>query len=854
MQQQIRKESFQKRQEIIRQQAQTSSRSSSISDMGSKVKNWLDSSANTGGSERNQENNGDDDQSVDPDGEDVPEDPADDYSASHISALSKHSHPLELPHPPAPRPSKPVQKLQNVPVSRVHSPLPKPNANTRADCRTSTVACGYSDAENLVRLQRCLKGHALESVRSRLLLPASVPHVINTLRTLYGRPELIIRSLISEIQYVPAPRHDQLETLISFGLLVQNLVDHLKAAGQQNHLSNPTLMQDFVEKLPGSMRLDWAIYKNKSQPANLETFGEFMSGLVIAASEVSFEIPGLESALRHEKRKPRETGVIHTHSNERTSAVATGSASNNFKSGKPCGACGRVGHTRWRTVTSLKAQVWTSDGNWSSKKGFAEPASIVMENGHVDHGTGVSASHVFSGDLTWPLFRIVPVVLSSDSNRLTTFAFIDEGSSYTLLEESVAKQLGVEGHTEPLTLQWTGNVKRVEPKSQRVQVDISGKGCGAQYKLVGTRTVSRLVLPSQSLKYGNLAKNFPHLRGLPLQDYELVQPKLLIGLDNLRLCVPLKLREGGPSDPIGAKCRLGWNKAGISHLCEVPESDDDKRARQLLVDTTRRLSSGSGYETGLLWRTNNPNFPDSYPMALRRLEGLERKLQKDPSLEKRVREQIYEYERKGYAHKANLEELTSVEFGRVWYLPLGFVTNPRKPEKLRLIWDAAAKVGDVSFNSKLLKGPDLLTYLPRVLYQFRQYPVAVCGDIMQMFHQIKIRAPDCQSQRFLFRERPSDHPQVYVMDVVTFGSTCSPASAQFVKNLNADEFATDFESVNEAIAVVNDVKLVHSKGGFTLRHFLSNETEVLQKIGETDELEQKNLDLERGGNLSRSLE
>ncbi|XP_055615478.1 uncharacterized protein LOC129761755 isoform X1 [Toxorhynchites rutilus septentrionalis] len=43
----------------------------------------------------------------------------------------------------------------------------------------STEACGYTDSENLARLQRCLKGSALEAVRSRLLMPQSVPYVID---------------------------------------------------------------------------------------------------------------------------------------------------------------------------------------------------------------------------------------------------------------------------------------------------------------------------------------------------------------------------------------------------------------------------------------------------------------------------------------------------------------------------------------------------------------------------------------------------------------------------------------------------------------------------------------------------
>lgn len=104
----------------------------------------------------------------------------------------------------------------------------------------STRACGFSDVENLARLQRCLKGHALESVRSRLLMPAGVPHVIATLETLYGRPELIIHTLLQKIRNVLSPKQDRLETLIAFGMAVQNLSDHLEA-GRQSQQPDATI-------------------------------------------------------------------------------------------------------------------------------------------------------------------------------------------------------------------------------------------------------------------------------------------------------------------------------------------------------------------------------------------------------------------------------------------------------------------------------------------------------------------------------------------------------------------------------------------------------------------------------------
>lgn len=45
----------------------------------------------------------------------------------------------------------------------------------------STNCCGFSLEENLVRLQRCLKGKDCKAVSSRFLLPSAVPQVIETL-------------------------------------------------------------------------------------------------------------------------------------------------------------------------------------------------------------------------------------------------------------------------------------------------------------------------------------------------------------------------------------------------------------------------------------------------------------------------------------------------------------------------------------------------------------------------------------------------------------------------------------------------------------------------------------------------
>ncbi|XP_062704441.1 uncharacterized protein LOC134286784 [Aedes albopictus] len=747
----------------------------------------------------------------------------------------------------------------------------------------STAACGYTNAENLIRLQQCLTGHAKESVCSKLLLPESVPHAIETLRIRYGRPELLLKSLLEKVRRTPGPKQDKLETVIEFGLAVGNFVDHLRAAQLQQHLTNPMMMQELVDKLPGSMKMEWGSFKGQQPLADLETFGRFMEKQVNAASAVSFELPVHEKTYKHEKQKGRESAGIHAHSQSDSPSNKPNSSGQPRKPTKICGVCTREGHR-------------AADCSQFKELNVDERPNFIH---HTTHTPSTKA-----------LFRILPVILYNEGRSVSVFVFIDEGSEITLLEDNVAKQLGVKGPVKALTLQWTGNVKRNESRSQEVKLAISGK-CGSEkFDLRQARTVSCLFLPSQQLNYGELSQRFPHLRGLPMESYENVQPKLLIGLDNLRLGAPLKLREDGPNDPIAAKCRLDWTVYGCSgvrgenaalvnfhtveaadtdHLLneqlrdfftlendglfnrnETLESEEDKRARMILEQTTRHI--GDRFETGLLWRTDNPEFPDSYPMATRRLVGLERKFAKQPQLGDRVREQIHDYERKGYAHRATQAELDSVDRSRLWFLPLGVVQHPRK-QKVRLIWDAKATVGSVSFNSKLLKGPDLLTPLLAVLSSFRQFPAAVCGDIREMFHQIKIREQDRLSQCFLWRDTPSGDIKIYVMDVATFGSTCSPVSVQFVKDLNAAEFSEQypraavaitkhhyvddyldsFQTVQEATEVVNEVKLVHSKGGFELRNFLSNSGEVLQGIGEKSGDPIKELALERAENTESVL-
>ena len=180
------------------------------------------------------------------------------------------------------------------------------------------------------------------------------------------------------------------------------------------------------------------------------------------------------------------------------------------------------------------------------------------------------------------LFRIVPVTLCANNRSVKVYAFLDDGSSRTLVDEEVVRELGVKGETQALCLQWTANVKRTEADSQRVALQISGGSDKTSYALSDVRTVKQLDLPRQTLRYTNLTNMYPYLKGIPIDDYVGAIPRILFGNDNAHVTATLKIREGRPGEPIAAKSRLGWAVYGTNpdrtgerehsfHICECQE-------------------------------------------------------------------------------------------------------------------------------------------------------------------------------------------------------------------------------------------------------------------------------------------
>ncbi|XP_075241658.1 uncharacterized protein LOC142336633 [Convolutriloba macropyga] len=210
-------------------------------------------------------------------------------------------------------------------------------------------------------------------------------------------------------------------------------------------------------------------------------------------------------------------------------------------------------------------------------------------------------------------------------------------------------------------------------------------------------------------------------------------------------------------------------------------SENDKRAIEILESTTKIVDGH--YQIGLLWK-QGAFLPNNRCLALKQLDQLDQKLSKNPILNEKYQATLDAVLEKGYVVKVHdSESLTD----NVSFLPHHPVTNENKPGKVRRVANASSIFQDQSFNSNLLKGPDLLSNLTGVIMRFRENRIAMCADIEQMFMQVKVDRKDRLYLRFLWNN--SGHIETYEYRSHIFGATDSPCIASYALRRSAQNNA-----------------------------------------------------------------
>lgn len=493
------------------------------------------------------------------------------------------------------------------------------------------------------------------------------------------------------------------------------------------------------------------------------------------------------------------------------------------------------------------------------------------------------------------LLQIVPVRVHGDSSYVDTFAALDSGAQTSLCTENLAKKLKLTGKSESLRLNNVegGGPQRIAMRTALKLTPLARESSRTPVVADEVWTVPKLNIPVPQISRSARAK-WHHVKNLDISLPRPEQVEVLLGANVLEGILQHEVRIGDAGQPVAIKTHFGWTLTGTitslvpasehhvmhisrsvtdedelgilvqkwwntdlfgtTHAEKKPMSNEDRRAVQIL-ERTAELVDGH-VEAPLLWKDDEVSLPENRLGALRRLERTEKSLLKNPEKAKKYQDAIESYVTLGHARKLQDSEVSQPSSKR-WYLPHHAVYNPNKPEKIRVVFDAAAKFDGTSLNDNLLTGPDLLQDLPGLLIRFRERLVAIAGDIDQMFHQVQIVPRDRPALSFLWRNMEQNRPpDTYEMNKAIFGAKCSPAIASFalqivIKNCSditlsreeaaevsrqfyMDDFVTSKESVETAKTLLRAVTEVVAEGGFKLRKWTSNSREVLESVKPED--------------------
>ena len=503
--------------------------------------------------------------------------------------------------------------------------------------------------------------------------------------------------------------------------------------------------------------------------------------------------------------------------------------------------------------------------------------------------------------------RIVPVKVRSHndaSKSLETYALLDTGSDISLCDESLAVELGVQGHQKTFYL-----TTQERQDSPRVGYDLSltVEPLDGTDQIYVTRlwTVHKLNASRRSIPSEQDARQWPHLRDIKLPSIREKEVRLIIGTNVPDAFWVLEERRGNRGEPYAIRTPLGWTLMGpmersdredchlnvnfvrssealrqddnclvrqlerlwdVENAGVIPESKlsmsvEDKRALAIMEQSVK-LEDGH-YQIALPWRQNPPFLPYNRFMAERRLQALKNRLLQDGELLENYKATVAQYLAMGHARRVPLEEI-NVQDKPLWYLPHHPVLN--KPGKTRVVFDCAAKHKGTPLNDQLLTGPDSTNSIVGVLMRFREEQVALSADIECMFHQIRVAPENRDAFRFLWwpngdlAQQPIDHRMEVHLFGATSSSSCSSLALRRTAEDNRSEFSKDVvntvkrnfyvhdclksvRSVENAVEVVDQLREILSRGGFRLTKWSCNRSEVLDTIPQ-DEKSPSVLDLD----------
>ena len=156
------------------------------------------------------------------------------------------------------------------------------------------------------------------------------------------------------------------------------------------------------------------------------------------------------------------------------------------------------------------------------------------------HAANVSAATINQSNQVTSFPQIVPVSVQIGGNRLTSYAFLDSGSTLSFIDQSFKDQIQAKG--TDVTMNIAGIHGTQDLRTEKVAITI--KGINSKVHPIEAFAQPSISLGKMTFDYKELKNNFGHLNVLTNRTFNLMEVGIIFGQDAYGIQRPLDYKTG----------------------------------------------------------------------------------------------------------------------------------------------------------------------------------------------------------------------------------------------------------------------------------------------------------------------
>lgn len=746
------------------------------------------------------------------------------------------------------------------------------------------------DVEKLFYLKSYLKGEPLSLINNLPLTNSSYKEAFQILNNRYNNETLIVNSHINALLDIPNIHKGTVSSLREFLSKVKQELSSLKNLKQPVDSWDMILICILTKKLDQFTNRSYQIDRDSSKLPTLEEFLTFLEKRATALETVSAS-----------DQKSKEK-LVCSHTNAITDTKT--------KFVSKCLFCSLQGHKIYTCKKFISLPV--SDrisfidkhkicaiclNKHLGKCKMSFKCSICQREHnvllHLDRPSG-QFFHDSSGSsrsehkvinfgsvnakihsVLLPTVRVK--VGSGKKSYITIRGLLDTGSQISLIKKSTVEKLKLKPFNNFLC------VFGISKNNTKIQnsVNVNIKSCIYDYSTnIKCAVIDTITDPLPQTSFNISDLNFP--KNITLSDDQFNESQdieILLGADicfqvllsdkfNLGTIIVQNTLLGfvvSGSIPFAQFCHMNALHNTLSSLDSImsqfwetekvpeifPEYSSEQEACEINFQNSLQIVNGK-FQVSLPLKQdiNDINLGDSFSVALKRFENLEKRFKANPNLFEQYKLFIHEYLNLNHAKILDIN-LYDLENDSVYFMahhPV--IREDKRTTKLRVVFDGSMKTKSKKcLNDFLYNGAVVQKELFDILILFRTYKFVILADIKQMYRMVLVHPEHRKLQNILWRE-PGGPLQCVQLQTVTYGVRSSaflstrclvelaqkegkqfPLAAQaLLNNTYIDDIHAGCDTIEQTVQLKNELISLLNLRGFELHKWGSNNDEILHDI------------------------